>query len=432
MSGMPDQPIKIGILGVGVVGGGLYQILESNAGEIRRALGTDIVVAGLADIDWDRPRDFSVPEELKTTDALAIINNPNIDIIVETIGGTGVAKDYVMAALAAGKSVVTSNKELMAKHGEQILSAAAQHGVDVQFEGSVGGVIPIIRSLKESLTASRLDEIVGIVNGTTNYILTRMSQEGKEFAEVLAEAQRLGYAEADPTDDIEGIDSTNKLAILAAIAFGARVPVEQIHREGISAVTTTDLDYARQMDYVIKLLAIGKRDNDQLELRVHPALLPADHPLAAVSGVFNAIFIHGPECGELMLYGRGAGAMPTGSAVAADVIDCARNIIHNSAGRVSCTCEGQAQIKPIAEIETSVYLRMRVADRPGVLGTIATIFGQEGVSIESVIQESAQDNSAEIVWIMHKGPEKNLQSALSCIRDLNIVQDICSMIRVVE
>ncbi len=429
---MARQSIKVGILGVGVVGGGTYQILAQNTDQVQRLAGVDIEVVALCDIAWDRPRDFAVPEHLKTTDAGAVINGPDTDIIVETIGGTGVARDYVMAAIAAGKSVVTSNKELMAKHGEEILTAAAQQGVDVQFEGSVGGVIPIIRSLKESLAAGRLVEVVGIVNGTTNYILTRMSQEGKEFAEVLAEAQQRGYAEADPTDDIEGIDSANKLAILSAIAFGARVPVAQIYREGISAVSPADLEYARRMDYVIKLLAIGKRDGEQIELRVHPALLSADHPLATVGGVFNAIFVRGPECGEVMLYGRGAGAMPTGTAVAGDVIDCARNIIHGSAGRVPCTCQGQAQVKLMAEVQTRAYLRMRVADRPGVLGTIATVFGEESVSIQSVIQESSQDNIAEIVWIMHKGPEKNLQSALSCIRGLNIVKEICSMIRVVE
>lgn len=427
-----QRPITVGILGAGVVGGGLYQLLKNNADQIRRSVGTDVVVTGLADIDWERPRDFSVPDELKTNDAMGLINSPDIDIIVETIGGTGAARDFIMAAIAAGKSVVTSNKELMAKHGEQILEAAAQQGVDVEFEGTVGGVIPIIRSLKESLTANRLDEIIGIVNGTTNYILTRMSQEGKEFGEVLAEAQALGYAEADPTDDIEGIDAANKLAILAAIAFGARAPVEQIYREGISGITPADLDYARRMNYVIKLLAIGKRDNDQIQLRVHPALLPADHPLAAVNGVFNAIFVRGPECGEVMLYGQGAGAMPTGSAVAADVVDCARNIIHHAAGRVPCTCEGQAQIKPMADIETRAYVRMRIADRPGVLGTIATIFGQEGISIQSVIQESSQDKVAEIVWIVHKGPEQYLQAALRCIKNMNIVEEICNMIRVVE
>ncbi len=429
---MAQRSIKVGVLGVGVVGGGVFQLLNTNADQVRRSVGTEVIVAGLADVDWDRPRDFTVPEELRTTDAMTLINDPDIDIIVETIGGTDAAREFVMAAIAAGKSVVTSNKELMAKCGEEILAAAAQQAVDVQFEGSVGGVIPIIRLLKESLTASQIDEVIGIVNGTTNYILTRMSQEGKEFQEVLAEAQALGYAEADPTDDIEGIDATNKLAILAAIAFGARVPVEQIYREGISAITPADLDYARQMDYVIKLLAIAKRDQEQVEVRVHPALLPADHPLAAVNGVFNAIFVRGPECGEVMLYGPGAGAMPTGSAVAADVVDCARNIINSSAGRVPCTCEGQARLKPMAEIETGAYVRMRVADRPGVLGTIATMFGQEGVSIESVIQESSPDDTAQIVWVMHKGPEKCLQSALSCIRGLNIVEEICNMIRVVE
>ena len=429
---MAQRTIKVGILGAGVVGGGLYQLLQNNADQIRRNVRAELVVAGLADVDWERPRDFTVPEELRTTDPVRLINDPSIDIIVETIGGTAAAYELVMAAIAAGKSVVTSNKELMARYGGPILDAAARQGVDVQFEGSVGGVIPIIRVLKESLTGSRIDEIVGIVNGTTNYILTRMSQAGREFAEVLAEAQALGYAEADPTDDIEGIDAANKLAILAALAFGARVPVAEIYREGISAVTPADLDYARRMNYVVKLLAIGRRDNGQVELRVHPALLSGDHPLAAVNGVFNAIFVRGPECGEVMLYGRGAGALPTGSAVAADVIDCARNILHNSTDRVPCICEGEVQIKPLAETETRAYVRMRVADRPGVLGTIATIFGQEGVSIESVIQESSRDEVAEIIWIMHRGPEKYLQSALNCIKNMNIVHEICSMIRVVE
>ncbi len=429
---MSPQSVKVGILGVGVVGGGAYQILQQNAAQIRRIIGADVTVAALCDIDWERPRDFEVPEELKVTDAMAVVNDPDIHIIVETIGGTDAARQLILAAIAAGKNVVTSNKELMAKHGEEIFSAAAAQQVDVQFEGSVGGVIPIIRSLKESLAASRIDQIIGIVNGTTNYILTRMSQEGREFAEVLAAAQQLGYAEADPTDDIEGIDAANKLAILAAIAFGGRVPVEQVYREGISGITPADLDYAQRMNYVVKLLAIARRDNDQIEARVHPALLPATHPLSAVNGVFNAIFVRGPECGEVMLYGQGAGAMPTGSAVAADVVDCARNVTYGAPGRVSCSCAGEAQIKPIAETETSVYLRMRVADRPGVLGNIATVFGQKGVSIQSVIQQSSEGNAAEIVWIMHKGPEKNLQSALSCIRGLNIVQDICSMIRVME
>jgi len=429
---MRDGIIQVGILGAGVVGGGLYQILQKNAEHIEQVAEVSIEVAAICDVDWERPRDFSVPPDLRTTDAYEVINDPNIDIIVETIGGSEVALDYVTAAIQAGKSVVTPNKEMIARHGAQILPLAAQYGVDVQFEGSVGGVIPVLRSLKESLASARIDQIIGIVNGTTNYILTEMTEAGTQFAEVLAAAQREGYAEADPTADIEGIDAVNKLAILAALAFGARVPVEEIYREGISQITPTDIDYARQMGYVIKLLAIATRDGDQLELRVHPALLPVQHPLAAVRGVFNAIFVSGPECGEVMLYGRGAGALPTGTAMAGDVIDCARNIVHGSRGRTLCSCEGEANLRPMGEIESSASVRMNVTDQPGVLGRIATLLGREGVSIESVIQKSSGNEIAEIIWIMHKGPERHLQAALSAIEKLDVVEQICSVIRVVD
>ncbi len=429
---MRDGIIQVGILGAGVVGGGLYQILQKNAEHIRQVAEVGIEVAAVCDVDWERPRDFSVPLDLRTTDAYKVINDPDIDIIVESIGGSEAALDYVTAAIQAGKSVVTPNKEMIARHGEQILSLAAQHGVDIQFEGSVGGVIPVLRSLKESLASAQIDQIIGIVNGTTNYILTEMTEAGADFAEVLAAAQREGYAEADPTADIEGTDAVNKLAILAALAFGARVPVEEIYREGISHITPTDIDYARQMGYVIKLLAIGTRNGDQLELRVHPALLPDQHPLAAVRGVFNAIFISGPECGEVMLYGQGAGALPTGTAVAGDVIDCARNIVHGSRGRTPCSCEGEAHLRPMGEIESSAYVRMRVADRPGVLGKIATLLGRESVSVESVIQRASGNGVAEIVWVMHKGPEQRLQAALSAIGELDVVKEICSVIRVVD
>jgi len=424
--------IQVGILGAGVVGGGLYQILQRNAEHIEQVAEVGIEVAAICDVDWERPRDFSVSPDLRITDAYEVINNPDIDIIVEAIGGSDAALDYVTAAIQAGKSVVTPNKEMIALHGQQVLSLAAQHGVDVQFEGSVGGVIPVLRSLKESLASAQIDQIIGIVNGTTNYILTEMTEAGMQFAEVLAAAQREGYAEADPTADVEGIDAVNKLAILAALAFGARVPVEEIYREGISRITPTDIDYAWQMGYVIKLLAIGSRDGDQLELRVHPALLPARHPLAAVRGVFNAIFVSGPECGEVMLYGRGAGALPTGTAVAGDVIDCARNIVHGSRGRTPCSCEGEARLRPMADIESSAYMRMQVADRPGVLGQIATLLGRERVSIETVIQKSSGNDVAEIVWVMHKGPERHLQAALSAIAKLDVVEQICSVIRVVD
>jgi homoserine dehydrogenase len=428
---MSDRVIKVGILGCGVVGGGVFQVLTQNESEITQRAGATLKVAAVADVDWDREREVEVPLEVRSTDGMAVCQDPEIDIIVETIGGIGIARKFVMAAIENGKSVVTSNKELMAKFGDEILDAAAAKGVDVEFEGAVGGVIPIIRSLKESLEANKIERIIGIVNGTTNYILTKMSQEGREFEDVLAEAQSLGYAEADPTADVEGIDAQNKIAILAAIAFGTRVKVDEVYREGISRITATDIEYARQMGYTIKLLAIGSRCNGELELRVHPTLLPISHPLASVNGVFNAIFVHGNACDDVMLYGRGAGALPTGSAVVGDVIDCARNILHDARGRVPCTCIGHSVIRSMDDVVAKTYVRMRVTDRPGVLGTIATILGQEGVSIESVIQRGSVGPSlAEIVWVMHAARQQHLRTALAAISNLGIVDSIPSVIRV--
>jgi homoserine dehydrogenase len=426
------QEIRVGILGFGVVGGGTYQVLQDNAEQIARVVGAPVRVVRLADIDWARERPLAVPEAIRTTDGMALCTEENVDVVVETIGGLHPARELVLAAIAAGKSVVTSNKELMAKHGTEILEAAARQGVDVQFEGAAGGVIPIVRSLKESLAACRLDEIIGIVNGTTNYLLTRMSEEGLPFAEVLASAQKHGYAEADPTADVEGIDAANKLAILAAVAFGGRVPVEEIFREGISGISPVDLAYAARMGKVVKLLAIGRRAGERVEVRVHPAMLPRHHPLAAVGGVFNAIFVRGPECGEVMLYGRGAGSLPTGAAVAGDVADCARNILIGARGRIPCRCEGQAQIVPMEEIESSLYVRTQVLDQPGVLGAMALEFGREGISIGSVIQESTDGKVAEIVWILHRAPEGRLRKALEAIKALEVVVEVSSVIRVLE
>ena len=428
---MPEDTIKVGILGCGVVGGGLYKVLTDNADSITQRVGRPVVVAAVADIDWERPRDITVPEQLRTTDAAEIINDDSIHIVAETIGGTKPALDFVLGAIAAGKSVVTSNKEMIARHGDDILSAAADKSVDVEFEGAVGGVIPIIRTLKESLEADQIDEIMGIVNGTTNYILTKMSVEKLSYEVALKEAQELGYAEADPTDDVEGIDATNKLAILSAIAFGHRVSVEDIYHEGICQIMPEDIAYAEKMGYVIKLLAIGRRrDGDKLEVRVHPVLLADTHPLAAVVGSFNAVFIRGRACDEVMLYGRGAGAMPTGVAVAGDVIDCARNIARGATGRVACTCAGPADIMPMGQVRSRVYVRMRVKDQPGVLGAIATLLGSQDVSVASVIQEHTDGQTADIIWIMHEAQEDQLTSALAAIESLPIVESIPARIRV--
>lgn len=425
------ESVNVGIIGFGIVGGGTYAALTSNAESIALRAGVPVRVTRIADLDWGREREVNAPEELRTTDALALINDPDIHIVAETIGGLNPALKFVLAAIEAGKSIVTSNKELIAKHGHEILAAAADKGVDVQFEGSVGGVIPVIRTLKESLEADRIYEVIGIVNGTTNYILTRMTQEGLDFAEALAAAQALGYAEADPTNDVEGIDAKYKIAILSASAFGLHVNLDEIHTEGITRITAADIANAARMGYVIKLLAIARRDADnRIEARVHPALLRKTHPLANVNGPFNAIFIRGEGCDEIMLYGRGAGAFPTGVAVAGDIVDCARNIRLGSSGRVLCTCAAQAEVQPMADVRTRRYIRMRVKDRPGVLGSIATIFGTEGVSLASVHQEQTDGELAEIVWVTHENEEKLLNSALGAIGSLAIVDEVASTIRV--
>lgn len=430
---MPRDEVRVGILGLGVVGGGTWQVLHRNAESITQRVGAPVRVARVADLDWERERDVAVPEELRTTDAADVYAADDIDIVVETIGGIEPATDFVLKAIANGKSVVTSNKEMMAKRGAEILDAAAAAGVDVEFEGAVGGTIPIIRALKESLEANRIEEVTGILNGTTNYILTRMTAEGSAYEDVLADAQRLGYAEADPTNDVEGIDAKYKIAILSAIAFGHRISYDEIYCEGITKVAADDIDYATEMGYAIKLLATARRAGEKLDVRVHPALVPQEHPLAQVNGVFNAVWVVGDACDQVMLYGRGAGDLPTGSAVAGDILDCARNILAGTRSRVPCTCVGEADVMAIEDVETRNYVRMRVKDRPGVLGSIATIFGQEGVSIESVVQRGGSENGlAEIVWIMHEGPERHLHSALGAIGQLGIVDEICSVLRVID
>jgi homoserine dehydrogenase len=431
--GLMPASINVGILGCGIVGTGTYRALTANAEAITRRTGAPVTVTRIADLDWEREREIEIPEALRTTDAMALITDPNIHVVVETIGGINPAHKFVLAAIENGKSVVTSNKELIAKHGQEILARAEEKGVDVQFEGSVGGVIPVIRTLKESLEADRITEVIGIVNGTTNYILTRMTQEGLDFAPALQAAQELGYAEADPTNDVEGIDAKYKIAILASIAFGLHVPLDDIYNEGITKISAADIAYAERMGYVIKLLAIARRgEGNRIEARVHPALLSKSHPLANVNGPFNAIFVRGEGCDEIMLYGRGAGAWPTGVAVAGDIVDCARNIVHGASGRVLCTCADDARIIPMDEIETKTYTRMIVKDKPGVLGSIATIFGTEGVSIASVHQEATDGEKAEIVWVTHRNPERLLRSALGAISSLAIVDSIPGLLRAVE
>jgi homoserine dehydrogenase len=428
---MSDKPIYVGILGYGKIGTGTYKTLLDSQESIDRKVGRPIRVKKLVDIDWDRPRPFDLPSTppMRSTNADDVLDDPDIAIVVECIGGTNPALGFVLKALRNGKNVVTSNKELIARHGKELFDAAAERNLDLMFEGSVGGGIPIIRPLKSCLAGNRIQRVMGIVNGTTNFILTRMTQEKADYAEALAEATRLGYAEPDPTSDVEGFDAAFKLAILASIAFETRVRVEDIHREGISKLAARDMEYAAQLGYTVKLLAIGCEVDGQLEARVHPTFLPSDHPLAAVNGPFNAIFVRGSSVGEVMFYGQGAGTMPTGSAMVGDIIDVARNICHDSTGRVSCTCFDEKPVRPIEELTTRYYLRLQVADRPGVLAAIATVFGEEGVSIASVLQVAASGENAEIVLLTHQTQELRMQRSLARLRKLAEMHEVSACIR---
>ena len=432
---MSKEQINIGVIGFGTVGVGAVELLETNADWIAQRVGSRVVVKKVADLDWVRPRAYQLQPDQQTTKVNDILDDPEIDIIIEAMGGVTPAKSFVATALTHHKSVVTPNKELIAKHGAELLNLASEAHVDLMFEGAVGGGIPIIRSMKESLAGDRILRVVGIVNGTTNFILTAMTQEGRDFSEVLQDAQAHGYAEADPTADVEGFDAMYKIAILASIAYGSHIDVSDIYHEGITKITANDIRYAHQLGYVIKLLAIGARNNGALELRVHPAFVPHSHPLAAVHGVFNAIFIQGDPIGDLMFYGRGAGSGPTGSALVGDIIDCARNINTGATGRVPCRCYQTLSVQPISEIETRYYLRTRVVDRPGVIGRMATILGEHGVSLTSIFQpkhecEEANCGIAEIVWITHQVREAQMQAALRSLSTLDDMVEIANLIRV--
>ncbi len=432
---MVRKDINVGVVGFGTVGLGAVKLLESNADWIAQRVDARVLVKTVVDLDWSRDRGYSLRPDQQSTQAADVLENPEIDIVIEAMGGVRPAREFITTAMRHGKSVVTPNKELIAKHGAELLNIAAESAVDLMFEGAVGGGIPIIRPMKESLAGDRIQRVVGIVNGTTNYILTAMAEEGRDFADVLKDAQDKGYAEADPTADIEGYDAMYKIAILASIAYGSHIDLSQIHHEGITKISAEDIRYAKQLGYAIKLLAIGAKKDDTLDLRVHPAFVPITHPLASVQGVFNAVFVHGDPVGDLMFYGRGAGSGPTGSAVVGDVIDCARNILHGAAGRVPCRCYQHLPIQPMSEVVTRYYLRTRVVDRPGVIGKMATSLGAHGISLTSIFQpkyegEAESIGMAEIVWITHLVKEAQIQAALLALAELEEVVEISNMIRV--
>ncbi|MBI5043508.1 MAG: homoserine dehydrogenase, partial [Nitrospirae bacterium] len=422
--------------GFGTIGPGTAKILINNAEIIRRRLGAPVVLKRIADLDIKKDRGVKLEKGVLTEKAEDILNDPDIDIVIELIGGYEPAKKFILKAIENGKNVVTANKALLAVHGEEIYKAAASKGVDIGFEGSVGGGIPIIRVLKEGLAANKILSIYGIINGTSNYILSKMTNEGKAFSDVLSEAQRLGYAEADPTFDIEGIDSAHKLAILTTLAFGTPVKFDNIYTEGITKVTPLDIEYAKEFGYKIKLLAISKMDNGEIEVRVHPTMVPNEYLISTVEGVFNAIYIAGDAVGETMFYGRGAGDMPTGSAVVSDIIEIARNIINNSIGRVPSPSfqlneRKELKIKKMDEIVCPFYLRFMAMDNPGVLSKISGVLGEHNISIASMIQKGRKEGGAvSVVMMTHVAKEKDVQDALTEIDRMSFVSAKTAFIRV--
>ncbi|MFA0752531.1 MAG: hypothetical protein IMHGJWDQ_000285 [Candidatus Fervidibacter sp.] len=409
---------------MGVVGCGAANILLKNAAMIAHRARCQFEIVKVAVRNPKKPRPVNLPPELYTTDPYSVVTDPRVDIVVEVMGGLDPSFDLLVTALKQGKSVVTANKELLAKRGSELLDIAKEMGTDVYFEASVAGGIPIITALKQSLAGETIHRIVGILNGTTNYILTRMGRDGLSFEQALREAQEKGFAEADPSDDVDGHDATYKIAILAAIAFGFRIRVDTIYREGIRNIDISDIRYAEELGYAIKLLAIAKQEDGVIELRVHPTLVPKTHPLAAVSDQFNAILIEGENVGRLMFYGQGAGGPPTGNSVVSDIIDAARNIVFGSKARIVCTCRVNPQLKPISQMESRFCLRMDVIDRPGVLAKIASVFGNNQVSIASLIQRESKGETAHIVWLTHKTPYAALQKSLAEIRQLKVVLSV--------
>jgi homoserine dehydrogenase len=428
------KEIKIGLIGFGTVGTGVVKVLQDNAPLIEHRLGGRIRLHRIADIDLERERGVQVPQEILTTDAEAVLADPEIAICVELVGGIEPARSFILKAMESGKHVVTANKALLALHGAEIFDAAQAHGVRIGFEASVGGGIPIIRSLREGLVANRIISLFAILNGTSNYILTRMTQEKKGFREVLKDAQRLGYAEADPILDVEGVDTAHKLAILATLAFGIRVDLNDIFVEGISDITPLDIQYSSELGYRIKLLAVGKGDGEKVELRVHPTMLPSHHLLSTVEGVFNAIYISGDAVGPAMFYGQGAGALPTGSAVVSDLVDLCGDIIKGIKGRGShlpLVASQEGAVKTIDEVVTPYYLRFTALDRPGVLSTIAGILGKHEISIASVIQKGRMIKGAvPIVMMTHEAKGRNIHQALDEINKLDIIRAKTTLIRV--
>ncbi len=430
--------IQVGLIGFGNIGAGVVRLLQENADVIRGKVGAGIVLKRIADLDITSDRGVAVDPAILTTDVNAIFNDPEISVVIELVGGYEPAKTFVLKAIEKGKHIVTANKALLALHGEEIYAAAVRNDVEVQFEASVGGGIPVLTAIKSNMAANRFGSVFGIMNGTCNYILTRMTQEGADFADMLKVAQELGYAEPDPTFDIEGVDTAHKLAVLVSLCFGTRIDFNSIYTEGISKISGLDVKFAREFGYRIKLLAIGKLDNGQVEARVHPTMIPLHNPMADVNGVFNAIRLTGDFVGPVMFYGRGAGQNPTASAIVGDLIGLSRSMVAGAGRRMAPLGFLDSEIKnipikPMADIVSKYMLRFSALDKPGVLAAIAGSLGKHGISIESMVQSAHQENDAAPVPIViktHEAREGSVQSALKEIDQLEIICEKTVFIRI--
>jgi len=430
------KTINIGLLGCGTVGTGVARLLIESREVIRARLGANLKLKRVADIDIESDRGVRFDKGILTTDANAIVNDPQIDIVIEMIGGEGIAKELILKAIDKGKQVITANKALLASQGNILFQAAADKGVDLAFEAAVGGCMPIIKSIRESLVGNRIQAMIGILNGTCNYILTKITDEKRPFGDALSEAQEKGYAEADPTLDVEGIDTAHKIAILTALAYGTEINLADVYIEGISRITPLDVAFAEQFGYRIKLLAISKNNGDKIEARVHPTMIPFDNLLSNVNGTVNAIMVSGDAVGDIMLYGRGAGMMPTASAVIGDTVDIARNLMAGTTRRIPALSFQRdhvqdIKIMPMNEIVTHYYFRFAALDRPGVLSKISGILGNHDISIQSMQQKGRKtDGSVPVVMVSHQAKEADVQHAMAEINDLDVVKEETVLIRI--
>lgn len=425
---MEANKIKVALLGLGTVGTGVYKLIHRRADVMERTIGAELEISRILVHNLKKER-AGVDASLLTDDWQEILADDEIRIVVEVMGGIEPARTMILDALHAGKHVVTANKDLVAEFGKELLDAAEEGACDFLFEAAVAGGIPIIRPLKQCLAGNEISEVIGIVNGTTNYILTKMFEENMSFEEALAKATELGYAEADPTADVEGLDAGRKVAIMASIAFHSRVVFKDVYTEGITKITSRDIAYAKEFDSVIKLLGVAHNTENGIEVGVYPMLLNKEHPLASVRDSFNAVFVHGDAVDDAMFYGRGAGELPTASAVMGDIIDVARDIKYQCNGRISCTCYKELPIKDFADVKNKFFLRMQVKNQPGVLARIAKVFGDHKVSIARVVQKHAKDNEAELVIVTEKVKEYHLKDALRELREKDSIIDISSVIR---